>query len=179
MEEFAKKKGKEGTRGAKQIAKENAETITFYRNMILGANGIYFTGMVLEGAQYHGFEILMFLLCAAIYIGSYQFLARVGMPKVSSSGQLLDPGLDLNMVGGMAEHVKDILILTTGTHILSLLSNYLWLLLLLAPLRAFLMLWSNVISPWIFAPAPEGQEDEAAMDAKKQRKLDRKLRRQR
>ena len=44
MEAFAKKKGKEGTRGAKQIAHENVETITFYRNMILGANGIYFTG---------------------------------------------------------------------------------------------------------------------------------------
>ena len=35
MEEFAKKKGKELTRGAKQIAKENSETINFYRNMIL------------------------------------------------------------------------------------------------------------------------------------------------
>ena len=42
MEEFAKKKGKELTRGSKQIAKENAETINFYRNMILGANGAYF-----------------------------------------------------------------------------------------------------------------------------------------
>jgi hypothetical protein len=35
MEEFAKKKGKELTRGSKQIAKENVETINFYRNMIL------------------------------------------------------------------------------------------------------------------------------------------------
>lgn len=177
MEEFAKKKGKEGTRGAKQIAKENAETITFYRNMILGANGIYFTGMVLEGAYYHALEITMFFICAIIYIGCYQFLAKVGMPKVSPSGQLLDPGLDLNMEGGMAEHVKDILILTTGAHILSLFSNYLWLLLLLGPLRAFHMLWVNVISPWIFAPAPEPEDE--AMDAKKQRKLDRKMRRQR
>ena len=38
MEEFAKKKGKELTRGSKLIAKENAETIHFYRNMILGKN---------------------------------------------------------------------------------------------------------------------------------------------
>ena len=82
MEEFAKKKGKEGTRGAKQIAEENAETITFYRNMILGANGIYFTGMTLQGANYHGLEIGMFLLCAVIYIAAYQFFARTGMPKV-------------------------------------------------------------------------------------------------
>lgn len=50
MEEFKKKQGKEGTRGAKQIATENSATIQFYRNMILGANGIYFTGMTLMGA---------------------------------------------------------------------------------------------------------------------------------
>jgi len=45
MEEFAKKKGKEGTRGDKQIARENASTIQFYRNMILGKilRGIYMT----------------------------------------------------------------------------------------------------------------------------------------
>ena len=45
MEGMMKKKGKEGTKGAKQIAKENTETLVFYRNMILGANGIYFTAM--------------------------------------------------------------------------------------------------------------------------------------
>ena len=33
MEAFAKKKGKEGTRGSGQILKENVETLTFYRNM--------------------------------------------------------------------------------------------------------------------------------------------------
>ena len=63
MDAFAKKKGKEGTRGAKQVAKENMETVAFYRNMILGANGIYFTGMTLLGASYHATEIICFLLC--------------------------------------------------------------------------------------------------------------------
>lgn len=36
MEEFMKKKGKEGTRGAKQIASENVETIVFYRVSLSG-----------------------------------------------------------------------------------------------------------------------------------------------
>ncbi len=88
MEEFAKKKGKEGTRGAKQIAQENVATINFYRNMILGANGIYFTGMTLEGAPYTGTEITLFLVAAAIYIASYQFLARTGTPTVGEKGQV-------------------------------------------------------------------------------------------
>ena len=48
MEEFMKKKGIEGTRGAKQIAKENSETILFYRNLVIGATAIYFTGMTLQ-----------------------------------------------------------------------------------------------------------------------------------
>jgi hypothetical protein len=68
MEAFAKKKGKEGTRGAAQIARENVETLTFYRNMILGANGIYFTVMTLLGRNYFAFEISMFVLSALIYI---------------------------------------------------------------------------------------------------------------
>ncbi len=175
MEEFAKKKGKEGTRGAKQIATENVATITFYRNMILGANGIYFTGMTLLGASYHVTEMVMFAVCAIIYIGAYQFMARTGMPTYGPKGVVVDPGLDLNMAEGMAEHVKDLVILTSGVQVLTLLTNYLWLLLLLAPLRAFLMAWRSIISPWLFAPAPE--EDE--MDAKKQKKLDRKMRRMR
>ena len=177
MEEFAKKKGKEGTRGAKQIAKENVETIVFYRNMILGSNGIYFMVMTLLGQPYTSTEVTMFLVSAAIFIGSYQFMARTGMPTTSDSGALLDPGLDLNMANGMAEHVKDIVILAAGTQMLSLLSNYLWLLLLLAPLRGFLMLWTSVIAPWLFAPAPEDENPE--LDAKKQRKMDRKMRRMR
>ena len=57
MDAFA---NKECTRGAKQIAKENMETVAFYRNMILGANGIYFT--VMTGACYHATEIICFLL---------------------------------------------------------------------------------------------------------------------
>ena len=178
MESLAKKKGKEGTRGAKQIAKENVETISFYRNMILGANGIYFTGMTLMGASYHTTEIVCFLICALIYVGGYQFMARLGNPTYSPSpdatktGALLDSGLDLNMENGMAEHVKDAIILTAAVQIIALFSNYCWFLLLLAPLRAFLLLWTNVISPWIFAPPPEENIDE-----KKQKKLERKMKR--
>ena len=60
MEEFSKKKGKAGTRGQQQIARENVETINFYRNMILGANGIFFLMMTILGANYYRTEIAMF-----------------------------------------------------------------------------------------------------------------------
>ncbi len=81
------------------------------------------------------------------------------------------------MPEGMAEHVKDLVILTCGAQMLSLLSNYLWLLLLLAPLRAAWMAWVSIISPWLFAPAPEDVDPDA--EAKRQRKMDRKMRRMR
>ena len=83
MEEFAKKKGKELTRGAKQIAKENAETIYFYRNMILGANGAYLLLTGLMGANWGTTEIICSLLAVAIYFGCFQFMFRLGKPKTS------------------------------------------------------------------------------------------------
>lgn len=175
MEEFAKRKGKEGTKGAKQIAQENSQTILFYRNMILGSHGIFFAFRTLLGQAYSSTDIVMYLITALIHIASFQFLNKTGSPTVDEKGTLLDPGLDLNMAQGMAEHVKDLIILTSGTQVLSLLTNYLWVLLLLAPLRAFLFAWTNFISPWIFAPAPE----ETEADVKKQKKMERKARRMR
>ena len=68
---------------------------------------------------------------------------------------------------------QDLIILTAGAQSFSILTTWFWLLLLLAPLRGFLMLWTNVIAPWIFQPAPE--EDE--ISDKKQKKMDRKMKR--
>ena len=188
MEAFAKKKGKEGTRGAGQIMKENAATLVFYRNMIMGANAMYFATNTMTGHSYFTFDIIMFIISAISFIASFQMMRSMGQPADDTT-----PGLDLNMQGGLAEHLKvkisisllqtinlnifyllqDLIILTAGSQALSVLSTWFWLLLLLAPLRGFLMLWTNVIAPWIFQPAPE--EDE--MSDKKRMKLDRKMKR--
>merc|ERR1711994_671569 len=145
MEEFSKKKGKAGTRGQQQIARENVETITFYRNMILGSNGIFFLMMTILGANYFKTEIVMFFVAFIIvYIGCFQFLFKLGNPKYTEpegKGQLIDPGLDLNMESGMAKHVKDLIELTSAAQLSSLISSA----------RGFWMLWENMISPWLFA----------------------------
>jgi len=73
----------------------------------------------------------------------------------------------------MAKHVKDLIELTSAAQLSSLISNYFWCLLLLAPARGFWMLWENMISPWLFAPAPEPDK----FDVKRKAKLDRKMRR--
>ena len=68
--------------------------------------------------------------------------------------------------------MQDLIILTSASQGLSLLWSWLWLLLLLAPLRAALLLWTTVLAPWIFQPAEEDPNAD-----KKQKKLDRKMKR--
>ncbi|XP_071444866.1 transmembrane protein 208 [Hetaerina americana] len=164
-------KGKQGTKGQKQIVEENAATLSFYRNMILGANGIF----LLVTAFLDTFStanIVLFIVSSISYIASYQFMAYMCKPKYADSGQLLDSGVDLNMEGGIAEHVKDLIILTSGCQLMSLISKYFWLLWLLAPVRGFWILWVNILSPWFFQPGAPQEVDE-----KKQKKLERKMRR--
>ena len=101
MEAFAKKKGKEGTRGAGQIMKENAATLVFYRNMIMGANAMYFATNTMTGHSYFTFDIIMFIISAISFIASFQMMRSMGQPADDTT-----PGLDLNMQGGLAEHLK-------------------------------------------------------------------------
>ena len=51
-------KGKVGTKGQKQIMEENAQTLNFYRIMILGSNGLF---LILNGfifSEFATFEIV-------------------------------------------------------------------------------------------------------------------------
>jgi len=54
-----------------------------------------------------------------------QFMAK---PSYSPTGSLIDGGIDLNMVSGLAEHIKDLILLTSGCQFLALISNYFFLL---------------------------------------------------
>ncbi|XP_036231755.1 transmembrane protein 208 [Bactrocera oleae] len=169
-------KGKQGTKGAKQIVEENKATLKFYRNMALGSTA----AIILLNLVFFGLSkvtVIMGIIAVLILAGSVQFMVFMSRPKYSENGSILDSGNDLNMEGGIAENVKDLIILTSGTIILSLLSNYFWYLLLLAPLRAIWMLWGSVIQPWLSQRNAADQEPE--LDEKKQRKLERKMRRMR
>lgn len=170
---MAPQKGKQATKGQKQIVEENAATLNFYRNMVFIANGIYLTVTCVISDTFSLQMIILFLFAAAAYIGSFQFMAYMARPKYADSGQLLDSGVDLNMEGGIAEHLKDLIILTSGCQLLSLISNYFWFLWLLAPVRGFWLLWVGLLSPWFFQQPPAPQE----IDEKKQRKLERRMKR--
>ncbi|XP_028142810.1 transmembrane protein 208 [Diabrotica virgifera virgifera] len=163
-------KGKQGTKGAKQIVEENVATLKFYKYMAIISNAVSLIVLYLLDS---GISILLYMFACAIFIGCYQFMAYMAKAKYSETGQLLDSGVDLNMEGGIAEHIKDIIILTAGCQLLALISNYFWYLWLLAPLQGGWILWKNIIQPYISQPTAAEPE----VNEKKQKKMERKMKR--
>ncbi|RVE51041.1 hypothetical protein evm_004332 [Chilo suppressalis] len=167
-------KGKAPTKGAKQILMENSATVNFYRNMALGAGLFHCAFLIaLYLDSITSWTIAFNLVVVSINTICYKAMKSISRPKYSDNSQLIDPGLDLNMEGGMGEHVKDVVILSSITHVLAVFSNYFWLLLLFIPLRAFWLLWKNILGPWFFQEAPEDTEQ----DEKKRKKMERKMKR--
>lgn len=168
---MALQKGKQGTKGQKQIVEENKATLKFYVAMAAASELLYIIFMItVSWESYTLLYILLTLFTLALYTGSLQFMSYMARATYSETGQLLDGGIDLNMESGIAEHLKDLIILTAAVQVLSLLSNYFWLFWLLAPGRAFYLLWVNILAPWIFSPPQE-------IDEKKQKKMERKAKR--
>merc|ERR1711974_446296 len=111
--------------GAKQIARENLDTIAFYRKMAVASTLVYLAGMVALGATFTYTELAMVAVCIVVFAASQYFMS-FGTPRYSGpdSKELIDPGLDLNMEGGLAEHAKDAFILTSATLFLALVSDF-------------------------------------------------------
>lgn len=172
---------KEKSKGQKQVLEENASTIFFYRIMSLGAMGVYMFSCWLLFNNYSATDQIMLVVSACGLLACNRFLASMARTKVSETGALLDEGCDLNMEGGLAEHVKDAIILMVTSLVLSTISSYFWLMLLLAPARACQMLWSSVLKPWIFSSNDQPSAEEAELldekAQKKQKKLERRQRR--
>ncbi|GFS30967.1 transmembrane protein 208 [Trichonephila inaurata madagascariensis] len=168
---MAPQKGKQGTKGQKQIVEENKQTLKFYTIMAVSAEVIY-NGLMLTffWESYSALYMCLVFASILVYAGCLQFMWSMAKATYSETGQLLDGGIDLNMEAGFAENLKDLIILTASIQVLSVISNFFWLLWFLAPVRAFYMLWVNILAPWIFSPSPE-------IDEKKQKKMERKAKR--
>ncbi|XP_035228772.1 transmembrane protein 208-like, partial [Stegodyphus dumicola] len=129
---MAPQKGKQGTKGQKQIVEENKGTLRFYTIMAVTAELLYIVVMIsVFWEAYTILYVFLTLLTVALYGGSLQFMSYMARASYSETGQLLDGGIDLNMESGIAEHLKDLIILTAVTQVLSLVSNYFWILWLL------------------------------------------------
>nr|CAG4635185.1 EOG090X0IGL [Alona affinis] len=177
FKKLEKKSSKQATKGRKQIVEENAATLTFYRNMSMGAVAAYAVSCAVLWSTTSTSDLVLISLSAFAQFCCYRFMAYMARAKYSpENGQLIDCGIDLNMESGISEHVKDAIILTSVTEVLAVLSRYFWLILLVVPIRLGHMAWKNFIGPWFFQPAPTEQQE--AENDKKQRKLERRLKRQ-
>ncbi|XP_038859613.1 transmembrane protein 208-like [Salvelinus fontinalis] len=166
-------KGKVGTKGKKQIYEENEVTLKFYTRVILGANAIYTALNLLVFYSYSTFWTWFALVFAlAVYVGSYRAMTAMAQAVFGEDGSLIDGGIDLNMEQGMAEHLKDVILLTAILQVLSTISSYFWYLWLLAPARAMFLLWVNFLGPWFSAETPGAAPEE--VNEKKQRRQERR-----
>ncbi|XP_010899460.1 transmembrane protein 208 [Esox lucius] len=166
-------KGKVGTKGKKQIFEENDATLKFYTRVILGANAIYIAiNLVVFYSSSTFWTWFALLFALGVYGGSYRSMTAMAKATFGEDGSLLDGGIDLNMEQGMAEHLKDVILLTAIVQVLSAISSYFWYLWLLAPARAMFLLWVNFLGPWFSAEAPGSTPEEA--NEKKQRRQERR-----
>ncbi|KAL1432556.1 hypothetical protein MTO96_013304 [Rhipicephalus appendiculatus] len=129
---MAPQKGKQGTKGQKQIVEENKQTIKFYSIMSVAALIVHLIAhMVLWRDSITLSYTLLFFFSMLVYGGCIQTM----------------------------RHLKDLIILTACIQTLSLASTYVWFLWLVAPAYAFYLLWVNVLGPWVFQPAPPEVDD--------------------
>ncbi|XP_063683928.1 transmembrane protein 208-like [Bolinopsis microptera] len=142
---------KENAKGAKDIVIGNAATLNFYRKMITVTVILY--AVVRWSFGFTWTQIILSLISGVSLSMLY------GSMNSAAKG-----GTDLNMDGGVTDYFKDIIIVTCVVMILSLISDYFWYGWLIIPGFALVKLWTSVISPWIFAPAPEAPEGDMQQD---------------
>ncbi|CAF4589653.1 unnamed protein product [Rotaria sp. Silwood1] len=128
----SKKKGKQATKGEAQIAKDNAQTIEFYKKILFIAN---ITFIAVNFIFYFITELshvslILFVLSTAIGWYVWLFMRRVGTQK--STGSVTD----LNLEGSISEYAKDIILAIVITQSASLIHRYFWWLILAIPLYA-------------------------------------------
>lgn len=168
---FAPKKGKQATKGQKQTYEDNKETLKFYSIFATTPFLIRWLLMWILAYSFSTTEILLTvfaIICQTIAIGAMYKMAK----PVLSGQTVVDCGTDLNLEGGFADYLKDLIITTSIlTGLTAVLPYWLFILWLWLPIRIIVKIWNSVVAPWIFEPAPEEPE----ISDKKRKKMDRKM----
>lgn len=168
---FAPKKGKEATKGQKQIYECNQETLKFYSILASGSLVLRLVSSPIFSPWTNLMTTIFALLIQACALGQMYYMAK---PVFSGpSKTVVDGGIDLNLKAGFADNLKDLIITTAFCTGCSIFSNYFWLVWLWLPIYYCYKIWVSVIAPWIFEPAPEEAAPEIA--EKKRKKMERKM----
>lgn len=93
-------KGKQATRGEKQILEENKATVNYYFYVFAISNGGYLALRYLLFWESFAAKFLVFyLLTAFVSSLAYYFISYVGRPMRDETGAIIGAGSDLNMQG--------------------------------------------------------------------------------
>lgn len=159
-------KGKQGTRGTKQIIEENRQTVDFYFYVFTISNIVYLIlRYLLFWDSFTAKFIALYSLTAIFSSIAYYFIRYAGKPILDERGIAIDYSSDLSMSGHICEYAKDVILFSVIQYVLSLISNYFWLALTIIPIYVFVKIWQNFLGPWFFEPAPEEEQQ----DQKKQK----------
>ncbi|KAE9550894.1 hypothetical protein FO519_005897 [Halicephalobus sp. NKZ332] len=163
-------KGKQATRGQKQIFEENRQTLQYYFAAAAIAStlgGGLYTMYFYNSVGPYFWTAWAFAVIAGF--GGVLMMKSMIKEVRNEKNQLVDAGYDLNDPTAIGEYCKDAVILSVISQVLSLLWSKFIFLIALLPLFAAYKVWVNWLGPWFFAPAPE----EEPIDEKKLRKQQR------
>ncbi|XP_075704424.1 transmembrane protein 208 isoform X2 [Rhinoderma darwinii] len=127
-------------------------------------------GVFYQSSTFWSWVTLVF--SGVIYAVAYRSMRGMAHATFSEDGSLVDGGIDLNMEQGMAEHLKDVVLLTAIVQVLSCFSLYIWYFWMLAPGRALYLLWVNVLGPWFSTESSSAAPQE--QNEKRQRRQERR-----
>lgn len=163
--------------GAKKRVEENAKRLSFLFQVILMATVIHCgvrLGVKRSSATWINYTAAAGSVAAQTF--AYGVMKNAAAPTYGANGELIHAGADLKM-GGIMEYCTDLILIVAVLQILTSISDWLWLLILVVPAFGLYMFWVHIAAPWIFAPVPEEEEETDAM-RKKREKMERKANRQ-
>lgn len=163
-------KGKQATRGQKQIFEENTQTLRYYfaaAAITSTLAGVLYTMYFYNAVgPYFWTAWAISVICGFGGVLTMRYMVK---EVRNEKNQVIDAGFDLNDPTAFGEYCKDAVILSVISQLLSVLWSRFIFLIALLPMFAVYKIWVNWLGPWFFAPAPE----EESIDEKKLRKQQR------
>ncbi|TKR93666.1 hypothetical protein L596_008079 [Steinernema carpocapsae] len=165
-------KGKQATRGQKQIHAENRDTIQAYSAASLISSGIfalvYF--LVYSATTY---EWLGWFLALATQLVALFVMQAMRKDVRNHKNQVVDAGIDLNDPGTLGESCKDAIIVASFVQVIACFWSKIFFALAVIPAYGLFKLWTKILAPWIFAEASEEDVDDKKMKKKERIKYKR------
>lgn len=93
-------KGKQATRGEKQILEENKSTVNYYFLVLVISNVSYLVlRYLLFWQSFTTYYIVLYVITALVASLAYYFVSYMGRPIVDENGTIIGAGSDLNLPG--------------------------------------------------------------------------------